>query len=104
MGEVENGLKRGLYFGINGIMTFTKDDTQLAAAKAIPLDTLMLETDAPFLTPTPLRGTMNQPANVRLVAAYLAEMRGETLDLLIEATTKNAQKLFSLNPSEIINI
>lgn len=88
---------------INGIMTFSKDIDQLEAARYIPLEKLLLETDSPFLTPAPLRGRMNEPANVRLVAAYLAEMRGETLDLLIEATTKNAQKLFSLDPNELIN-
>jgi len=101
--EVEAAIRRGLYLGLNGIITFTKDHNQRDVAKQIPLQNLLLETDAPFLTPAPLRGTMNLPANVRLVAAYLAEMRGETLDLLIEATTNNAQKLFSLDPSEIIN-
>lgn len=101
--EVDEAVKRDLYMGINGIMTFTKINTQLDAVRRAPLAKMVLETDAPFLTPTPLRGTMNVPANVRLVAAYLAEMRGETLDLLIEATTKNAQQLFSLDPSEIIN-
>jgi TatD DNase family protein len=101
--EVESALKRGLYLGINGIMTFTKDHHQLDAVKEIPLQSLLLETDAPFLTPAPLRGKMNEPANVRLVAAYLAEMRGESLDLLIEATTANAHKLFSLESGEIIN-
>jgi TatD DNase family protein len=101
--EVGSALKRNLYLGINGIMTFTKDHHQLDAVKDIPLQSLLLETDAPFLTPAPLRGRMNEPANVRLVAAYLAEMRGESLDLLIEATTTNAQKLFSLDSGEIIN-
>lgn len=92
--EVEEAMKRGLYIALNGIMTFTKEQYQRDAAKAVPLEKLMLETDAPFLTPTPLRGKMNVPANVRLVAAYLAELRGEPLDKLIEATTKNAQTLF----------
>ena len=101
--EVDQSLKRGLRMSINGIMTFSKDIDQLEAARYIPLEKLLLETDAPFLTPAPLRGRMNEPANVRLVAAYLAEMRGETLDLLIEATTKNAQKLFSLDTNELIN-
>jgi TatD DNase family protein len=101
--EVEAALKRGLYMGLNGIMTFTKDERQLDAMKLIPLQNIVLETDSPFLTPTPLRGTINVPANVRLVAACLAEMRGESLDRLVEATTQNAHKLFSLNSSEIIN-
>jgi TatD DNase family protein len=101
--EVDRALSHDLLMGINGIMTFTKDDAQRDAACYIPIDRLVLETDAPFLTPAPLRGTMNVPANVRLVAACLAEMRVETLDQLIEATTKNAQTLFSLDSSELIN-
>lgn len=100
--EVDECVKRGLYMGLNGIMTFTKEVAQLEAATYIPLESLLLETDSPFLTPSPLRGTINVPANVRLVAACLAEMRGETLNQLIEATTTNAQKLFSLNQSEYI--
>jgi TatD DNase family protein len=101
--DVEQALERGLYLGINGILTFTKDQSQIEAMKSIPLQNLVLETDAPFLTPTPLRGTMNVPANVRLVAACLAEMRGESLDSLIEATTNNAQTLFSLPSNELLN-
>jgi TatD DNase family protein len=101
--EVEQAVKRGLYLGLNGIMTFTKDQKQLDAARSIPLQHILLETDSPFLTPTPLRGTINVPANVRLVAACLAEMREESLNQLIEATTENAQMLFSLSKSELIN-
>mgnify|MGYP001567955818 CR=1 FL=1 len=101
--EVDSAVKAGLMMGLNGIVTFTKNTEQLDAAKHIPLGSIVLETDSPFLTPAPLRGTMNLPANVRLVAACLAEMRGESLDLLIEATTKNAQMLFSLDPNEQIN-
>jgi len=89
-------LARGLYIGLNGIMTFTKDDEQLAAAKAVPLDKLLLETDAPFLTPTPYRGTICQPKHLRVTAEFLSELRGESLQKLANATTQNAQKLFKL--------
>lgn len=102
--EVNAAVQRGLYMGLNGIMTFTKNTQQLDAMKHIPLQNMVLETDSPFLTPTPLRGTINVPANVRLVAACLAEMRGESLDQLVEATTQNAHELFSLNASELINL
>ena len=95
--NVTKAVDRGLYLGLNGIMTFTKDASQHEAAREIPLDNLLLETDSPFLTPNPLRGKMNVPANVGLVAAYLAELRGEPLDTLIEATTRNTQRLFSLS-------
>lgn len=94
--ELEAALARGLYIGINGIMTFTKDEAQLAAAKAIPLEKLVLETDSPFLTPTPKRGTVNEPANVELVADFLSRLRGESMTTLSEATTGNAQTLFRL--------
>jgi len=93
--ELKGILKRGLYVGLNGIMTFTRDEAQLAAAKAVPTDRLVLETDAPFLTPKPFRGTMCEPKHVRVTAEFLAKLRGESLEKLSESTTKNAQKLFS---------
>ena len=93
--------KRGLHVGVNGIVTFAKDDNLLQVAKTIDITKILLETDSPFLTPVPLRGKINTPANVRLVAACLAEMRGMDLGELIEATTLNARLLFSLD-SEFI--
>lgn len=89
-------LSRKLYVGLNGIMTFTKDENQLAAARAVPLERLLLETDAPFLTPTPYRGTICQPKHVVDTANFLSRLRGETLEQLAAATTKNAKTLFNL--------
>lgn len=89
-------LDRGLYIGLNGIMTFTNDEDQRQAAKAVPLQKLLLETDAPFLTPKPYRGTICQPKHVRVTAEFLANLRGETLEELAEATTNNATTLFGL--------
>ena len=63
--ELEQIVARGLYVGLNGIMTFTKDGNQLEAAKKVPLERLLLETDAPFLTPKPYRGTICMPKQVR---------------------------------------
>ena len=82
--------------GLNGIMTVTKDAGQLAAAKAIPIDRLLLETDAPFLTPTPYRGTICKPKHVRTTAEFLAGLRNEELAELARATTDNARHLFNL--------
>jgi len=90
-------LSRGLYIGLNGIMTFTKNDEQLAAAKAVPLSKLLLETDAPFLTPTPYRGTICQPKHVCATAEFLSNLRGESLQQLALATTHNAKALFTLD-------
>jgi TatD DNase family protein len=57
---------------------------------------MLLETDAPFLTPVPLRGTVNEPAFVRHIAAYHARLRGVTLEEIASVTTTNARALFAL--------
>lgn len=85
-----------LYFGLNGIMTFTKDDSQIEAAKLIPDNRLLLETDSPFLAPAPKRGRRNEPAEVTLVAGFLAELRGQGVESLASSTTANAIRLFEL--------
>ncbi|MEO5627457.1 MAG: TatD family hydrolase [Candidatus Saccharimonadales bacterium] len=90
-------LERNLLIGINGIMTFSKNADQLAAAKAVPLDKLVLETDAPFLTPAPFRGTICEPKHVRVTAEFLSRLRGESLEDIAMATTRNAAQLFNLN-------
>lgn len=89
-------LQRNLFVGVNGIATFTKHDWQLQVYKNIPLRNLLLETDAPFLTPTPLRGRVNVPANVRMVAEFLAALRGESVEDIAQATTRNALSLFNV--------
>lgn len=89
-------LSRGLYVGLNGIMTFTKQAAQLAAARAVPRERLVLETDAPFLTPHPFRGTICEPKHTVQTAQFLADLRGETLEELAQATTANAQQLFGI--------
>lgn len=94
--NLQEAVKRGLYIGVNGIATFAKDPSQLDVYKSIPLDNLLLETDAPFLTPTPYRGSVNEPKRLGAVADFLAKLRDETLADLAQATTYNAQKLFGL--------
>lgn len=94
--DLEQILSRGLYVGLNGIMTFTKRADQLSAARAIPLSNLLLETDAPFLTPAPFRGTICQSKHTRVTAEFLANLRGESLETVAAATTANARELFSL--------
>jgi len=95
--KLDDILQRGLYVGLNGIMTFTKNAEQLEAAKAVPLEKLVVETDAPFLTPVPFRGTICEPKHVRGTAQFLANLRGETLEKFAIATTRNAQHLFGLD-------
>lgn len=94
--NLERCLLRGLYIGVNGIATFSRDDEQLAAFEKVPLDSLVLETDAPFLTPVPYRGTINHSANVGVVAEFLANLRGEPVADIASASTNNAQELFKL--------
>lgn len=94
--EVGRIVERGLMVGLNGIMTFTKNQAQLEAAKAVPLDRLLLETDAPFLTPVPFRGKICEPKYVRVTAEFLGNLRGESLETLAAATTANARRLFNI--------
>ena len=93
---LEEVLKRGFYIGLNGIMTFTKDKQQLDMTQKVPLEKLLLETDCPFLTPAPKRGTINEPANVKVIAEFLANLRGEPLEKLAAVTTHNVKELFKL--------
>jgi TatD DNase family protein len=94
--DLEQILDRGLYVGLNGIMTFTKNQVQLEAAKAVPDNRLLLETDAPFLTPAPFRGTICEPKHVRVTADFLASLRGVDPKDLARQSTANAQTLFGL--------
>ena len=93
--DLEQILKRGLLVGLNGIATFMKAE-QKELLKAIPLDKIVLETDAPFLTPTPYRGKLCEPKHVRVTAEYLAGLRGESLEHFAEQTTTNALAIFNL--------
>jgi TatD DNase family protein len=95
--NLEQGLKRGLYVGVNGISTFTKVEEQKAVFASIPLERLLLETDAPFLTPAPFRGKVNEPAFVRQIAEFHAAARGTSIDQIADATSMNAQTLFNLS-------
>ncbi len=94
--NLEQALQRGLFIGVNGISTFTKNEAQLAMFDAIPLERLLLETDAPLLTPAPHRGTVNEPAFVRVIAQHHAQRRNIALDDIAAATTANANALFAL--------
>lgn len=94
--NMEKGLGRGFYIGVNGISTFTKDEAQRIMFASIPLQKMVLETDAPFLTPAPLRGKVNEPAFVREVAQFHADARSVSFDEVASITTANASALFNL--------
>jgi TatD DNase family protein len=95
-GNLAKALDRGLLIGVNGIATFAKDPAQLEVYKSIPLDSLLLETDSPFLTPTPYRGSINEPKRLGAVADFVAQLRGENRDQLAVRTTANARQLFGI--------
>ncbi len=85
----------GLYLGLGGILTFKRSDELRATVRELPLDRLLLETDAPYLAPEPFRGKRNEPAHVARVAATLAEVKGLTVAEVAAATTANFFRLFT---------
>lgn len=90
-------LDLGFYISFSGIITFKNAETIRAAARMVPRDRLLIETDCPFLSPVPYRGKRNEPAYVRQVAECLAEVRQIPLDELAAQTTANARQLFQLS-------
>ncbi len=90
------GVGYGLYIALNGIMTFSRNEEQLAMAKKVPLSHLLLETDAPYLTPKQFRGKICKPEYVVLTAEFLADLRGESLSEISKNTTQNAERLFNI--------
>lgn len=94
-------LALGLFVSFSGVVTFKKSDALRAIAASVPLDRLLVETDAPFLAPEPLRGKTNEPANVVHTAAAIAELRGLAPAALAEATTANFFALFRKVPREL---
>jgi TatD DNase family protein len=95
--NLQRALTHNLFIGVNGIATFTKNLAQLEMYKKMPLQKLLLETDAPFLTPAPYRGTINVPKHVRATAEFLAKLQGESLANIANSSTKNAHSLFKLS-------
>lgn len=82
-------------FGIGGVVTFKKSSLA-EVVKAMRLEDLVVETDAPYLTPAPYRGTRNESSYVRFVAAKIAELKGASSDVVALQTTQNAKRIFSL--------
>ena len=89
-------LDKGFYVSFGGNVTFKNTQNLRGLAKKVPLDRLLLETDAPYLAPEPLRGQRNQPKNVKITLEFLAGWRGETVEGLARATTENVEKLFGV--------
>ncbi|MDR3084913.1 MAG: TatD family hydrolase [Christensenellaceae bacterium] len=98
-GSIESAreyMAMGLHISFTGSVTFKNAQKLAAVAKEIPLDRLLVETDSPYMAPVPLRGKRNEPANVALVARFLAELKAMPFEELAEITTANARGLFSI--------
>lgn len=89
-------IKQGWYLAFGGVVTFKNAIKAKEAVKNIPMDRLLLETDAPYLTPVPFRGTENQPAYVKFVAEEIAKIRGVTFEEIAEVSTSNAKRVFGI--------
>jgi TatD DNase family protein len=91
----DEALALGFYISLSGIVTFKNAADLQATAKTIPTDRLLVETDAPFLAPVPMRGKTCEPAFVAHTARFVAALRGEALDALAATTTANFFRLFA---------
>lgn len=89
-------VKEGFYIALGGVVTFKNAIKPHEVAKAVPLERLMLETDAPYLTPTPHRGETNFPYYIPLIAEYIANLRGISVEEVANITTKNAEEFWKI--------
>ena len=89
-------IKEGMYIALGGVVTFKNAVKMKEVAINIPLDRLLLETDAPYLTPVPFRGKENQPAYTKYVAEEIAKLRNITVDEINKATTQNTFEVFGI--------
>lgn len=94
--NLEKAMERRLLVGLNGIMTFTKDESQLAMAKKVLLKSLILETDAPYLAPKPMRGKTCRPEYVGYTYEFLIRLRGEDENDFIRSVRENTKRLFGI--------
>lgn len=94
---MEWGLSHHFYFGISGPVTFPKSIELRKAIKKIDIHHLLLETDSPYLSPSPYRGKRNEPFNVSVIAEKIAEIKDLPLEEVIRITSNNASKLFGWN-------
>ena len=94
----EAALELGFYIGVSGIMTFKKAEDLRETLRRVPLERLLVETDAPYLAPVPQRGKQNEPAYVVHTAAALAELKAVSTDELAAITTDNFYTLFTRAP------
>lgn len=90
----EKAVAAGFSIGFGGTLTYPRSDALAEVARRVDLDDIVLETDSPYLAPSPLRGRRNEPANIVHVAKRLAKLRGLTLEIAANRTSANARRLF----------
>jgi len=98
MAMAEKAMSMGLYLSLAGPVTFKKNAALKEIARAIPDDYLLIETDAPYLTPEPFRGRRNEPVYLQQTARVIAELRGVSIEDIARITTLNAKRLFGIGP------
>lgn len=101
--EAREALDLGLHLAFGGVITFPKSEETRAAARMVPEEMLLVETDAPYLAPTPYRGKRNEPAFLPETVRKLAEIRGVDPERIAEITTRNFDRLCSLRPTQKAN-
>lgn len=89
-----DAINLGFVLGIGGTVSYPKNDQLRTVVKTIDLSYIILETDAPFLPPQPLRGKQNSPATIKYIAEYIAELKNIPFSAIAEQTTKNVQRIF----------
>lgn len=92
---IKEGLKLGYYISFTGVVTF-KNAKPEDAVKIVPLERILIETDSPYMSPEPLRGTRNNSINVKLVAQKIAEIKGIPLEDIAKATYNNANNILKI--------
>jgi TatD DNase family protein len=92
----DEALKLGMVLGIGGTVTYPKNEIVRSLVATLPLDAFILETDAPFLPPQAIRGKQNNPAQIKTIAQFIAELRNVDLDTIASSTTKTVLKIFKL--------
>ncbi|ASZ08811.1 TatD family deoxyribonuclease [Mesoplasma chauliocola] len=89
-------LNLGCYINIGGAVTFKNAKTLQEAVKIIPLEKMLVETDAPYLTPHPYRGKLNEPKHINLTVKKIAELKNKSKEEVIQVTTNNAKLIFNI--------
>lgn len=94
-------VKLGLYFGFTGVLTFKNARRALEAVEVIPMDRLLLETDCPYMAPTPLRGKRSDSTMLPYIAKVMAELKGVSVQEIFNITFENTCRLYGIDPKEV---